>query len=113
MSSLLFGLVFLIVSLASWWNSAQTASFAAARGATVVAQSAGAPWAVAAGMNAVERSVGELGGRMGTPPRVLLSARSVTVAVTLEVQSPTSLLPDSVTRTWTVPFEAFVTEADR
>ena len=113
MSSLLFGLVFLIVSLTSWWNSAQTARFAAARGATVVAQAAGAPEAVAAGMNAVEQSVGELGGRMESPPRVLLSARSVTVAVTLKVQSPASLLPDSVTRTWTVPFEAFVTETER
>lgn len=107
-SSLLFSMVFLVVSLASWWTSTQTAAVAAERGAFVASR-----MGAVAGMDAVEQAVVDLGGQLASAPLVSRSGHIVTVVVSVRVGSPGGLLPGSTTRRRTVAVEEFLGEDER
>lgn len=107
-SAVLFGLVFLIVGLGSWWTSSQTAALAAGRAATAASRGN-----LVAGMNAAEQTVRDLGGTMASAPSVRVVSRTVVVEVSVVVGSPAGVMPSSVTRRTVVALEEFAAEGDR
>lgn len=113
LSSVLFGLVFLIVGLGSWWNGAQTAQVAAFRAAGVVARSPRGAAGIVAGLNTADQTVRELGGRLAHEPEVVVTGHSVQVTVSVSVGSPAGVFPDEVRRTRSVSFEEFLGEEGR
>lgn len=107
-------LVFLVIGAASYSIASHIASISALQGARRGSTVAGGGEAVfVAVAERVETVVRELGSELARPPRVSVIGRSINVVVTVRTMAPLGFLPGEVTRTATVPVEAYVREADR
>jgi hypothetical protein len=65
------------------------------------------------GVLAVEQTVGELAGRLASPPKVELTRQGVRVTVETEVTSIVPFVPRLVRRSAEMPRESYVMEIDR
>ena len=113
LAPVLFTLVFAVVHVSVLWTASQTASIAARRGARAAsAQSTGSQYFLAAATS-IESTVQELGARLAASPRVSRGATSVSVEVSVGFRSIVPFMPDTVTRSVTVPLEMYLRESDR
>jgi len=107
-------MVFLVIGVASHSLASHVASVGALQGArrgSVVSGDSGMVFAASA--ERVETVVRELGSELARPPRVSVIGRDIRVVVTVRTMAPLGFLPGEVTRTATVPVEAYVRESER
>lgn len=107
-------MVFLVIGAASHSIASHVASVGALQGArrgSVVVGDGGAIFAASA--ERVETVVRELGSELARPPRVSVNGRTIRVVVSVRTRAPLGFLPGEVTRTATVPVEAYVRESER
>lgn len=107
-------MVFLVIGAASHSLASHVASVGALQGArrgSVVSGDSGKVFAASA--ERVETVVRELGSELARPPRVSVIGRDIRVVVTVRTMAPLGFLPREVTRTATVPVEAYVRESER
>ena len=113
LAPVLFALSFSIVNMATFWMSARTASAAATRGARAASMGGDARDSFERGVLAVDQTVGELAGRLASPPKVELTRQGVRVTVETEVTSIVPFVPHLVRRSAEMPRESYVMEIDR
>jgi hypothetical protein len=107
-------MVFLVIGAASYSIASHVASVGALQGARSGSTVMGGGEAVfVAAAERVDTVVRELGSKLAHPPRVSVIGRSIHVVVTVRTMAPLGFLPGEVTRTATVPLEAYVREAER
>lgn len=91
-------------------HSAQIASLAASKGASVAANSRGD---VAMTLNAATRTAAELGAQLVGLPTAIIDDGFASVQVRVEVPNVAPFFPSSVLRQGLEPLESFVEEDDR
>ncbi len=91
-------------------HSAQIASLAASKGASVAANSRGD---VAMALNSATRTAAELGAQLVGLPTAIIDDGFASVQVRVEVPNVAPFFPSSVLRQGLEPLESFVEEDDR
>jgi hypothetical protein len=110
---IVLGIFLLGVHATALGHGSHVASAAAIRGAQVAAFSDSSGNDVVKALNEVEQVVTDLGSHMSVAPAIRIESKTVTVTVSVEVQSVVPFLPTSVSRTATVSREQFLHEQDR
>lgn len=107
-------MVFMVIGAASYSMASHVASVSALQGARKGSVMVGDTGAVfMASVDRVETVVRELGSELSRPPRVSVVGRSIRVVVSVRTMAPLGFLPREVTRTATMPVEAYVRESER
>ena len=110
---IVLGIFFLGVHATALAHGSHIAGAAAIRGAQVAAFSGTTGNDVVKALSEVEKVVTDLGTHMSVAPAIRIENKTVTVTVSVEVQSVVPFLPRSVSRTATVSREQFLQEQDR
>jgi hypothetical protein len=110
---IMLGIFLLCLHATALAHGSHVASAAAIRAAQAAAFSDSSGNDIVKALNEAEQVVTDLGSHVAGAPQIRIDANSVTVTVSVEVQSLISFLPTSVTRTATVSREQFQFEQDR